>query len=762
MEQKTQSTSEPAQQHAAAHADGPAPQGHQDAAIDNSPRIATQRAQVAALQQSPRAMAQRLHIRAAFGPTVQRMPHDEPMPASPVQRANRTGLPDPLKAGIESLSGISMDHVKVHYDSSQPAQLQALAYAQGGDIHLAPGQERHLPHEAWHVVQQARGDVAPTTQLKAGIAINDDPGLEREADLMGAQAMQMGEAAPSVQLLSQPQARGGRTVQRARGGMEYTEGGTTTLTSHAGGAPPGGTAPVANQLFGATTIEAYQVPDALMGAWAGARRNTDHEVMRNNRVKLTNDVRSAEWVVEGHAAGGVSARQLIRQTLSDVAAMFRFRRALKTFADANTIAGHKTVLAPAGTGDLANPGAQGLFVYDADNLSSGKVQITAQYTNVDSIRRINELNASKYLTGTKVAEGRDTDRVAGSRSLGEVYGDWQGTTSSVTAAALHADMLGLSVGLAAGGANLTAAESALVKLMVVNDAVASTMSRHAAIIGQAQEKNIQRFFPKAERQTYVEAVAHAAVPPLLMTALRADIVGNQAAMAQAVWNRADPFALSLTDSIRERTAVAAAAEIALAQTDADAAVAAPTVAGVTVTASITAINAFVAGYLSKGITRAPLIGAAAQRITATTGVAGADATAIATVVVDAATVARDNVALAMLPLLAAQRDNTAGLATTQTDRDAIKDLVLGANGGQLAAWIGRAALAYTDASGAATDHVDAGTGTGNVIRSTLGYTPVAGGGQGAIYEFREREIQMSEGDTDAFQHALTDLFGAAD
>ncbi|MFN7896939.1 MAG: DUF4157 domain-containing protein, partial [Cyanobacteriota bacterium] len=65
-------------------------------------------------------------------------------------RTNNTGLPDQLKSGIESLSGLSMDHVRVHYNSSQPAQLNALAYAQGSDIHLAPGQERHLPHEAWH------------------------------------------------------------------------------------------------------------------------------------------------------------------------------------------------------------------------------------------------------------------------------------------------------------------------------------------------------------------------------------------------------------------------------------------------------------------------------------------------------------------------------------------------------------------------------------------------------------------------------------
>jgi hypothetical protein len=103
-------------------------------------------------------------------------------------RANNTGLPDQLKSGIESLSGLSMDHVRVHYNSSQPAQLNAQAYAQGGDIHLAPGQERHLPHEAWHVVQQAQGRVRPTMQMKDGMAVNDDVGLEHEADVMGARA----------------------------------------------------------------------------------------------------------------------------------------------------------------------------------------------------------------------------------------------------------------------------------------------------------------------------------------------------------------------------------------------------------------------------------------------------------------------------------------------------------------------------------------------------------------------------------------------
>ena len=111
---------------------------------------------------------------------------------SPIQQPkNETGLPDRLKSGIENLGGYSMDDVRVHYNSSKPAQLQAHAYAQGTEIHIAPGQEKHLPHEAWHVVQQKQGRVKPTLQMK-GIAINDDSALEKEADVMGAKAWGIG------------------------------------------------------------------------------------------------------------------------------------------------------------------------------------------------------------------------------------------------------------------------------------------------------------------------------------------------------------------------------------------------------------------------------------------------------------------------------------------------------------------------------------------------------------------------------------------
>ena len=104
-------------------------------------------------------------------------------------RPNNTGMPDNLKAGIESLSGFSMDDVRVHYNSSKPATVQALAYTQGTDIHVAPGQEKHLPHEAWHVAQQMAGRVSPTTNIN-GMPVNDNGSLEHEADVMGEKAVQ--------------------------------------------------------------------------------------------------------------------------------------------------------------------------------------------------------------------------------------------------------------------------------------------------------------------------------------------------------------------------------------------------------------------------------------------------------------------------------------------------------------------------------------------------------------------------------------------
>jgi len=87
-----------------------------------------------------------------------------------------------------------MDDVIVHYDSPRPARFRALAYAQGPEIHVAPGEKRHLPHEAWHVVQQKQGRVRPTVKARE-VSLNDDTELEREASVMGAQAMKLANLA---------------------------------------------------------------------------------------------------------------------------------------------------------------------------------------------------------------------------------------------------------------------------------------------------------------------------------------------------------------------------------------------------------------------------------------------------------------------------------------------------------------------------------------------------------------------------------------
>lgn len=101
--------------------------------------------------------------------------------------ANRTGLPDDMKKHYENLSGLSMDDVRVHYNSGNPARLGALAYTRGSHVYVAPGQERHLGHELGHVIQQKQGRVRATDSFD-GVAVNLDDRLEREADTYDRQA----------------------------------------------------------------------------------------------------------------------------------------------------------------------------------------------------------------------------------------------------------------------------------------------------------------------------------------------------------------------------------------------------------------------------------------------------------------------------------------------------------------------------------------------------------------------------------------------
>lgn len=145
---------------------------------DNRPGAFALRAEHGLIMNSPRMIAQRNALSGAFGDG-----NDDHQP-------NNTGMPDQLKNGLEHLSGFDLSHVRVHYNSERPASVGALAYAKGKDIHLAPGQEKYLSHEGWHVVQQMQHRVKPTLQLKSGLYLNDDLRLENEADVMGGKASQ--------------------------------------------------------------------------------------------------------------------------------------------------------------------------------------------------------------------------------------------------------------------------------------------------------------------------------------------------------------------------------------------------------------------------------------------------------------------------------------------------------------------------------------------------------------------------------------------
>ena len=97
------------------------------------------------------------------------------------QQPNLTGIPTQMKLDFEQRSGLSFDDVRVHYNSDKPAQIGALAYTQGPQVHIGPGQDRHLRHELGHVVQQKHGIVRPSGKLR-GRQVNTNPQLEQQAD----------------------------------------------------------------------------------------------------------------------------------------------------------------------------------------------------------------------------------------------------------------------------------------------------------------------------------------------------------------------------------------------------------------------------------------------------------------------------------------------------------------------------------------------------------------------------------------------------
>lgn len=107
-----------------------------------------------------------------------------------------SSLPQDVQEKMENSMGHDFSNVNIHENSTDAADLGASAYAQGNDVHFAPGKfdpqsekgQELIGHELAHVVQQREGRVEPTTKMGKGMDVNDDPALENEADAMGAKA----------------------------------------------------------------------------------------------------------------------------------------------------------------------------------------------------------------------------------------------------------------------------------------------------------------------------------------------------------------------------------------------------------------------------------------------------------------------------------------------------------------------------------------------------------------------------------------------
>ncbi len=306
------------------------------------------------------------------------------------------GLSGALKAGIERLSGHDMNDVKVHHNSSRPAQLHARAYARGADIYIAPGEQRHLPHEAWHVVQQKQGRVGITAHL-SNVAVNDDPALESEADVMGARAAAMGSDLNGERTVGVANSSGARrpVVQgvfdwlinaahnRRKVGVEITEdngggNGIAELNPTAAWAALAGPAQAAlwthtvNLHNAADGAQVWQVAVAntMMPTYFATTAGNKREWMKWGSVLLTEDYGDFEWIVR-HPSD-VQGVTYYRDELANVnAARQTFRGALAALG-----AGNQFVLALNN-----NPALGEVFYVNLQATNDASSQITFESTD---------------------------------------------------------------------------------------------------------------------------------------------------------------------------------------------------------------------------------------------------------------------------------------------------------------------------------------------------------------------------------------------
>lgn len=105
-----------------------------------------------------------------------------PPPAKKAKRSTSwTNIVTQMKKDFERRNGLSFANVQVHFHSSKPAKVGAVACIQGADIDIASGYEWALPHELGHYPQQALGLSQATCSIN-GLPVDASPERERDAN----------------------------------------------------------------------------------------------------------------------------------------------------------------------------------------------------------------------------------------------------------------------------------------------------------------------------------------------------------------------------------------------------------------------------------------------------------------------------------------------------------------------------------------------------------------------------------------------------
>lgn len=140
----------------------------------------------------------------------------------------RTEIPVQLKTRTEDSTRVPFNYVRANYNSDKPAKLDTLAYTNGNQVGISPGQKRYSAYDLRNAMQQKLNAVRASVRYEGNEAINTDVELERQSDVSGvrknAEILQ-GIRDQTVQRMhrGQQQTNGQMVVQRCKGQMPSPE-----------------------------------------------------------------------------------------------------------------------------------------------------------------------------------------------------------------------------------------------------------------------------------------------------------------------------------------------------------------------------------------------------------------------------------------------------------------------------------------------------------------------------------------------------------